>query len=380
MDQADEVEKLRCNLRANAKPLAELTITARVNEKLKEMKSRQLWRPPLGPFSSLVTTDPLHLMIRAATHEFMSIMTICAWVFPPSFSHFSVDDVVFVQNCPYADLLNGFVRCASSSHMQREANSLSDMAKHYFTTKSFDMSLTGRMAKVMTNSFPIFLRDCFRSFLSECVNDSDALIRFLATYYRLCLLREIAVLSSQSETSSTSLFRLEQVCWQYFVCRRLFAKVYNSAWIIGTVLPAHAKKMFHLYKLGPGIMSCQAEEAKHVFVNNYYKYTDHKDTYRMVMRLDLIKTEYILCNSTDKQVLARKWSASNNKPSYAADVNFVNMSCYCGAKNCIVCVHPFMSEIVSSVDNQKISEVLYANLKTVNTNTTENLPKDVWKK
>ena len=77
-------------------------------------------------------------------------------------------------------------------------------------------------------------------------------------------LRNAGGLFNRIETNSAQVARLKEVCEMYFNLISLFfpSSVNVTTWTVGYAIPCHAN-LFKLYKVGYGIVSLQAKEAKH---------------------------------------------------------------------------------------------------------------------
>lgn len=78
-------------------------------------------------------------------------------------------------------------------------------------------------------------------------------------------LRNIGVLINKISTNPDYVIQLSENCTHYFNIYVLFFSSYANVtvWTIGYAIPYHAAKLFTVYKVGYGIISMQAKEAKH---------------------------------------------------------------------------------------------------------------------
>ena len=67
------------------------------------------------------------------------------------------------------------------------------------------------------------------------------------------------------ETNSAQVAELKEVCEMYFNVISLFcpSSANVTTWTVGYAIPYHANLLFKLYKVGYGIVSLQAKDAKH---------------------------------------------------------------------------------------------------------------------
>lgn len=72
-------------------------------------------------------------------------------------------------------------------------------------------------------------------------------------------------LFNKIETNSAQVAELKEVCEMYFNLISLFcpSSVNVTTWTVGYAIPYHANLLFQFYKVGYGIASLQAKEAKH---------------------------------------------------------------------------------------------------------------------
>ena len=85
-------------------------------------------------------------------------------------------------------------------------------------------------------------------------------------------LRQCVSLFSRFDVCEEQLFRLREVCQQYFNAYALFRKVNLTVWTVGYAIPYYTEKLFKLYGYGLGLAGMQGREAKH---QQLHSYLDH---------------------------------------------------------------------------------------------------------
>lgn len=90
-------------------------------------------------------------------------------------------------------------------------------------------------------------------------------IRTLTLGRIVLYLRHACTLFNKVSVSAADLVDLMNSCELYFNLYSLFfpSQVNVTVWTIGYAIPYHAHKLYEKYKLGYGIISLQAKEAKH---------------------------------------------------------------------------------------------------------------------
>lgn len=159
---------------------------------------------------------------------------------------------------------------------------------------------------------------------------------------------------------------LDENCKLYFNLMYLFfpSHVNVTVWTVAYAIPYHAFKLYKTFKVGYGIISQQAKEAKHsgvkndLALSNRSKSQDTSGKWWQVMRANYIRSFYLpehqpMPNTYTSHFQSRPTSSSI---SYNCGRDKDEESDYC--ETCLDC-----DEIVKSAQSQKLSEHLITILK-----------------
>ncbi|CAH3162294.1 unnamed protein product, partial [Pocillopora meandrina] len=178
-------------------------------------------------------------------------------------------------------------------------------------------------------------------------------------------LRNAGALFNKIEVSPSYLGELTEFCTLYFNLHALFFSldVNVTVWTVGYAIPYHATKLYESYKVGYGIISLQAKEAKHSGVKNDLDLTNRsnktteKGKWWQVMRANYVRAFYL----PEHQPMPSSYT-SRFKFRLPSQLNSSNF-CNCGREKeindyiCEVCVDARVT-VQCAEGQQLIPEVL----------------------
>ena len=159
-------------------------------------------------------------------------------------------------------------------------------------------------------------------------------------------LRNAGALFNKIEVSPVDLAQLKEFCTMYFNLYALFFEmdVNVTVWSIGYAIPYHAAKLYDSYKVGYGIISLQAKEAKHSGIKNDLDLTNRsnassdKGKWWQVKRATYVRAFYL----PEHQPMPSSYT-SHYKSRLPSHINTENF-CNCGRSKeisddtCMACV------------------------------------------
>lgn len=184
-------------------------------------------------------------------------------------------------------------------------------------------------------------------------------------------LRNAGALFNKIEVSHVDLGQLKEFCTLYFNLYVLFFEidVNVTVWTVGYAIPYHAAKLYDNYKVGYGIISLQAKEAKHSGIKNDLDLTNRsnaatdKGKWWQVMRANYVRAFYL----PEHQPMPSSYT-SHYKSRLPSHINSENC-CNCGRSKemsddtCMVCVDARV--IVQCAETEKLLPEVVAMLKPV---------------
>ena len=213
----------------------------------------------------------------------------------------------------------------------------------------------------------------------ECADESPAQhLRTLALGRIVLYLRQACTLFNKVSTNKAEVLELKEYCQLYFNFYCLFFPSYVNVttWTIAYAIPYHALKIYDKYRIGYGIMSLQAKEAKHsgiksdLALSNRSNKTDATGKWWQVMRANYIRSFYL----PEHQPMPSCYSShfKSRVPPHC------NLECYCscGRKKednidcCANCIESM--EIVLCAQNKEFSSKVLDILKPVKCSICKN--------
>ena len=184
-------------------------------------------------------------------------------------------------------------------------------------------------------------------------------------------LRNAGALFNKIEVSPSYLGELTEFCTLYFNLYALFfsSDVNVTVWTVGYAIPYHATKLYESYKVGYGIISLQAKEAKHSGVKNDLDLTNRsnktteKGKWWQVMRANYVRAFYL----PEHQPMPSSYT-SHFKSRLPSQLNSSNF-CNCGREKeindyiCEVCVDARVT--VQCAEGQQLIPEVLSSLKPV---------------
>ena len=180
----------------------------------------------------------------------------------------------------------------------------------------------------------------------KCDNETEAQkIQRLALGKASKYLRNAGGLFNRIETNSAQVTELKEVCNTYFNLISLFfpSSVNVTTWTVGYAIAYHADLLFKQYKVGYGIVSLQAKEAKHSGVKDDLTLTNRSTLctpvgkWWQVMRSNYVRSFYL----PEHQPMPSSYTShyQSRSPAHCNQSNF----CKCGREkdrdelSCEVC-------------------------------------------
>ena len=182
-------------------------------------------------------------------------------------------------------------------------------------------------------------------------------------------LRHAYSIFNKVSTTPAELQELDENCKLYFNLMCLFfpSHVIVTVWTVAYAIPYHAFQFYKTFKVGYGIISQQAKEAKHsgvkndLALSNRSKSQDTSGKWWQVMRANYVRSFYL----PEHQPMPNTYKShfQSRVPPHCQSVRVCNCgrdkdeeSDYC--ETCLEC-----DEIVKSAQSQKLSEHLITILK-----------------
>ncbi|KAK2550872.1 hypothetical protein P5673_028391 [Acropora cervicornis] len=213
----------------------------------------------------------------------------------------------------------------------------------------------------------------------ECADESPAQhLRTLALGRIVLYLRQACTLFNKVSTNKAEVLELKEYCQLYFNFYCLFFPSYVNVttWTIAYAIPHHALKIYDKYRIGYGIISLQAKEAKHsgiksdLALSNRSNKTDATGKWWQVMRANYIRSFYL----PEHQPMPSCYS-SHFKSRVPPHCN-LEYYCSCGRKKednidcCANCLESM--EIVLCAQNKELSSKVLDILKPVKCSICKN--------
>ena len=184
-------------------------------------------------------------------------------------------------------------------------------------------------------------------------------------------LRQACTLFNKVSTNRAELLELKECCQLYFNLFCLFFPNYVNVttWTIGYAIPYHALKLFDEYRVGYGIISLQAKEAKHsgvksdLTLSNRSNKANETGKWWQVMRANYVRSFYL----PEHQPMPSTYS-SHFKSRVPPQCN-LDGYCSCGRKKednvdcCVNCLES--SEVVLCAQSKELSQTVLDILKPV---------------
>lgn len=184
-------------------------------------------------------------------------------------------------------------------------------------------------------------------------------------------LRNAGGLFNRIDMNSAQLAELKEVCELYFNLISLFfpSSINVTTWTVGYAIPYHAELLFKQYKVGYGIVSLQAKEAKHsgvkgdLTLTNRSNVSDGTGKWWQVMRSNYVRSFYL----PEHQPMPSSYTShyQSRSPPHCNQSNV----CKCGRdkdKDELTCDVCFCSiEVVTCAGNKKLTDSILVALKPV---------------
>lgn len=184
-------------------------------------------------------------------------------------------------------------------------------------------------------------------------------------------LRNAGGLFNRIDTNSAQVTELKEVCEMYFNLIALFfpTSINVTTWTVGYAIPYHANLLFNQYKVGYGIVSLQAKEAKHSGVKEDLTLTNRSNVssgvgkWWQVMRSNYVRSFYL----PEHQPMPSFYTSHyrSRSPPHCNQSNV----CKCGRDKdeeellCEICF--FSIEVVTCASNRGLTDSILLALKPV---------------
>ena len=239
--------------------------TATLNYLADDLKSRQLMGPALGKLVDTATVDPLHAMNNAWEHLLYCLLSRCLVM--PGFR--KPEDLQLQPNSPIARFMS---LLKHRLHLHRLARRLDDWLREECAKDKGADKLHIRRNGLESRKFAQHVMDLIDCMLPTAQAQPMHLFHVHALAYIAIKLRDATALFSRYLITDEQLDDLEKSCKSYFhVCHMYLDRpVTPTMWMIGHVIPAHARKL--KAEIGFHIGTTQGREGK---VKVAKKYLDH---------------------------------------------------------------------------------------------------------
>lgn len=184
-------------------------------------------------------------------------------------------------------------------------------------------------------------------------------------------LRDAGGLFNRIDTNSAQVAELKEVCEMYFNLIALFfpSSINVTTWTVGYAIPYHANLLFNQYKVGYGLVSLQAKEAKHSGVKEDLTLTNRSNVssgvgkWWQVMRSNYVRSFYL----PEHQPMPSFYTShyQSRSPPHCNQSNV----CKCGRDKdeaeltCEICL--FSIEVVTCASNRGLTDSILLALKPV---------------
>ena len=184
-------------------------------------------------------------------------------------------------------------------------------------------------------------------------------------------LRDSGGLFNRIETNAAQVAELKEVCEMYFNLIALFfpSSINVTTWTVGYAIPYHAQLLFEQYKVGYGIVSLQAKEAKHsgikedlTLTNRSTTVSSHAGKWWQVMRSNYVRSFYL----PEHQPMPSFYTShyQSRSPPHCSQSDF----CKCGREKedelcCEVCLSSI--DVVNSASQRKLVDAVMRALKPI---------------
>jgi len=184
-------------------------------------------------------------------------------------------------------------------------------------------------------------------------------------------LRNAGGLFNRIDTNSAQVAELKEVCGMYFNLISLFfpSSINVTTWTVGYAIPYHASLLFKQYKVGYGIVSLQAKEAKHSGVKEDLTLTNRSNVntpvgkWWQVMRSNYVRSFYL----PEHQPMPSFYTShyQSRSPPHCNQSKF----CKCGRDKdkddltCEVCLCSI--EVITCASTRRLSDSVLSALKPV---------------
>jgi hypothetical protein len=146
----------------------------------------------------------------------------------------------------------------------------------------FDYRFTGKDSRCFLQNF-IFLIAAMEPFLKDKIK---ALFTFHVLAYLCLTLRDCVSVFNRMDVTDSQLHDLEKNCRTYFVLHYRYFDHHRTAWILGNIVPEHARDMKVKYGKGLGLHSMEGREAKHISISS--KNTNFKARWEQIFQHEYV--------------------------------------------------------------------------------------------
>ena len=227
--------------------------------------------------------------------------------------------------------------------------------------------------RLIGNQAIALARYCYRLVDTlKCDNETEAQkIQRLALGKIGEYLRNAGGLFNTTDTNPAKVAELKETCEMYFNLISLFfpASINVTTWTVGYAIPYHANLLFKQYKVGYGIVSLQAKEAKHAGVKEDLTLTNRSTVstpigkWWQVMRSNYVRSFYL----PEHQPMPSSYTShyQSRSPPHCRQSNV----CKCGRDkdkdelSGEVCLSSI--EVVTCASNRKLTDSVLSALKPV---------------
>lgn len=312
------------------------------------LKSRQEFKPLLGPVIQKAKCEPLHLANNCWQLWFKEIFGIALGMTDIANS---VKDIADLDPlCPlivFLEVLKSTVRAKNLY------NKICRWFKEKSASSDFNKRFTGEETKKMCHSYMHLVLALY----SVKQIHVQTQVQLFALAYTGTKLRDATSLFNRiKKIDQAGINKLKVDCTMYFNAVKVFFHVTLSVWTVGYCVPLHCQQLFDKYKCGLGLNTMQGREAKHQSIKAYASHSTYANRWQKVFQHEYMQLVWMRKENTFTD------NYSKCKDTYIPEHVNEPGYCYCGlAKDdCFFCNSKLMREIDASAHKGELTQTASA--------------------
>lgn len=335
------------------KKLSDATKRNKILDKIRDLGSRQEFKPVLGKLVDKAYAEPLHNSNNA--WQYMHGKLLEEAVVKSNIPLSCIDIFVLPRDSPIRKFLHSLKHDVKATRLYKKVLTWFKGGR----SKKFDYRFTGKDARLLSHNFMYLIHSL------AMPNESEKNQLRLVTLSFCCLkLRDAVSLFSRIIVADASVItELKKCCLQFFnVVSLMLANVTPTVWTVGYAIPRHFEMIHEKYGVGLGINSMQGREAKHVCLQQYARHSNLSQRWNNVLKHDFISSVWL------RKLDPFHFVYNKCKDAYVPHIIHQSCFCYCGfgkadtEVECIYCSSAMFKAIeVLATDGKlspKISSIL----------------------